>query len=222
MIYVTGSICGRFDKYKKLLTKIDLRDKDDLYVLGDVIGVEGGSLRVLEDMSMRPNVFPVLGDNEYYAHRIMTEIADETGALRRELPETMREDIKCTVKEFVAMDTDGRAWVMEYISEMPLYEEIMARGREYLLVHSGIGDFSEEKPISDYGISELALSETDYGKCYYKDKTLVTSHCPTNKIDKRYSGQIYRSECHIGLNCTEDGAGYLAAVCLDTGDDYYV
>ena len=130
MIYVTGSICGRFDKYKKLLTKIDLRDKDDLYVLGDVIGIEGGSLRVLEDMSMRPNVFPVLGDNEYYAHRIMTEIADETGALRGELPETMREDIKCTVKEFVAMDNDGRAWVMEYISEMPLYEEITARGRE--------------------------------------------------------------------------------------------
>ena len=37
MIYVTGSIRGRLDKYKKLLEKINLRERDDLYVLGDII-----------------------------------------------------------------------------------------------------------------------------------------------------------------------------------------
>ncbi len=222
MIYVTGSICGRFDKYKRLLEKIDLRSRDDLYVVGDIIGEGADSLKVLEDMSMRSNVFSVLGDNEYFAHKIMTEIADETGALRRELPETMRDDIKCTVKEFSLMDNDGRAWVMEYLAEMSLYEQINVDGREYLLVHSGIGNFCPDKPVSDYGICELALSETDFGKCYYNDKILITSHCPSYKIDKRYRGQIYRSDCHIGLNCTEDDGGYLAAVCLDTGDEYYV
>ncbi len=222
MIYVTGSIRGRFGKYQKLLEKIDLRSRDDLYVVGDIIGDCADSIRLLEDMSMRSNVFAVLGDNEYYAHKIMTEIADENGAMREKLPEVIPSDIKGALKELSLMDDEGRSWVMEYLCEMSLYEEINAGGREYLLVHSGIGDFDPDKSVSDYGIKELVLSVTDYKKIYYPDKILVTGHTPTYKIDKSFRGQIYRNGEHIALNCSEDGGGYLAAVCLDTGDEYYI
>ena len=222
MIYVTAGICGRLDKYKKLIEKIDLRSRDDLYVVGDIIGEGIGSIKVLADMSMRSNVFPLLGDREYYAHKIMVEIADENGVIHGKSPDEMPSEIKDTLNAFVQMDNDGRAWVMEYFAEMSLYEEITAGKREYLLMHSGIGDFISDKPVSDYGIKELVLSVTDYEKSYYPEKILVTGHTPTCEIDKRYSGQIYRNGYHIALNCTKEGGGYLAAICLDTGEEYYI
>ena len=37
MDYVTGDIHGCFDKFMKLLKKIKFSEKDNLYIIGDVI-----------------------------------------------------------------------------------------------------------------------------------------------------------------------------------------
>ena len=57
MVYVTGALCGNLGAYKELLGKINLKKRDDLYIIGDIIGRFGESFALLEDMSMRENVF---------------------------------------------------------------------------------------------------------------------------------------------------------------------
>ena len=62
MIYCVSDIRGDYEKYSKLLKMIRLNGRDTLYVLGNVIDGADGSMKLLLDMMMRENVFPVIGE----------------------------------------------------------------------------------------------------------------------------------------------------------------
>ena len=143
MVYVTGGICGNYTAYKKLIRTINLKKRDDLYVIGDIIGACGESFALLEDMSMRENVFPILGSNEYTALKYMKMISDDEGNLKKEQtpPQDKPEWLFKLIENFRLIDTDTRAFLIEYLSEMPLYEELTADGRDYLLINNESGDF---------------------------------------------------------------------------------
>ena len=63
MNYAISDIHGRFDKYKEMLSLIDFAPRDTLYVLGDVIDRGPDGIPILQDMMLRPNVFPLLGNH---------------------------------------------------------------------------------------------------------------------------------------------------------------
>ena len=50
MIYVMSDLHGEYEKYKAMLDKIQLRDEDTLFVLGDVIDRGNQGIRILLDM----------------------------------------------------------------------------------------------------------------------------------------------------------------------------
>ena len=56
MQYAVSDIHGCYDKYIQLLRRFDLRPTDTLYVLGDMIDRGPDGLKILLDMSMRPNI----------------------------------------------------------------------------------------------------------------------------------------------------------------------
>ena len=60
MIYVLSDLNGCFNAYNKMLDKIGFCDDDILYVLGDVVDYGRHSVKLLEDMMFRPNVYPIL------------------------------------------------------------------------------------------------------------------------------------------------------------------
>ena len=55
-----SDIHGCFDKYQEMLELIEFVPRDTLYVLGDVIDRGPDGIRILQDMNIRPNVFPLL------------------------------------------------------------------------------------------------------------------------------------------------------------------
>ena len=65
--YVCSDIHGHYDKWCALLTALDLRPDDTLYVLGDMIDRGPDGVKVLQDMMLRPNVIPILGNHEMTA-----------------------------------------------------------------------------------------------------------------------------------------------------------
>lgn len=72
-------------------------------------------------------------------------------------------------------------------------------------------------------MEEFVWTRPDYGVQYFKDKMVVTGHTPTQTISENpRPGYIYRAHNHIAIDC---GAcfegGRLAALCLDTGEEYY-
>ena len=64
----------------------------------------------------------------------------------------------------------------------------------------------------------------DYEIEYFPDVYVVTGHTPTQMIaGNPRPGYIYRKNNHIAIDCgCYRPDGRLAAICLDTGEEYYV
>ena len=77
MIYAISDIHGAYDKYIKMLEKIKFNDDDTLYVIGDVIDRGKDSIKILQDMMNRANVFPILGNHEIMALSVLKDLMVE-------------------------------------------------------------------------------------------------------------------------------------------------
>ncbi|MBQ1553364.1 MAG: hypothetical protein IIZ66_07435, partial [Clostridia bacterium] len=59
MTYVVSGINGEKELFNDLLTQIDFRDRDEMIIAGGIIDYGGDSVALIQDLSMRDNVFPV-------------------------------------------------------------------------------------------------------------------------------------------------------------------
>ena len=230
--YVISDIHGEYWQFIELLGKIKLKDTDRLYILGDVLDRGPHPIKIILKMMKMPNVIPMMGNHEYMALKCLEFLAKEfTEESLEELDDAMVESLliwkmngnKTTTDEFYNLDAEKKQAVIDYLKDFLLYKELSVNGKEYLLVHAGLGNFTPDKKLEDYSIHELVWERADYTKRYFKDKFLVTGHTPTLRMDGNNNpGYIYRKHNHIAIDC---GAcfpiGRLAAICLDTGAEYY-
>ena len=86
---------------------------------------------------------------------------------------------------------------------MPSYQEVTAADKTYILVHGGIRDFEESKPLEQYKLQDFIYERTDYERRYYSDPSiyLVTGHTPTQLIRKDMEPLIYEGAGHIAVDC---------------------
>ena len=223
---------GDYDKYMQMIKKIELKDEDTLYILGDVIDRGDDGLKILFDMMKRSNVIPLLGNHEYMAYTVLKKLNVEITAYNynTHLDETsigayenwMLNGGITTCQKFTELNKEQREEIIDYIGEFELYEELELCGREFLLVHGGIGEFEEEKDIEECNLHEVIWSRSDYSKQYYKSKYLVTGHTPTYNISDEYDGRIYIKNNHIAIDCGVSHGRSLGCICLDTLEEFYV
>ena len=55
MTFVVSNLYGRLDKFEKLIKKINLKDSDILYVLGNIVDYGDQSIDLVNDLSTRYN-----------------------------------------------------------------------------------------------------------------------------------------------------------------------
>lgn len=226
-----SDIHGCYSQYIDLLEQADFSDEDTLFVLGDVLDKGPEPIRLLQDMSMRPNVIPILGNHEYMAATVlqdmMQEITEET-CITLLSPDFMssygywiNDGGDKTLKQFLKLKQDEREALMEYLQEFSLYEEVSAGGRDYILVHAGIEPFVEGKPLEEYTLHEFILKSPDISTPYFKDKTVIYGHIPTFTMGKEHDSKIYFGKDKINIDCGAVYGGPLAMYCLDNGKCYY-
>lgn len=232
--YVISDIHGQYDMFMKMLEKISLKDEDTLYVLGDVLDRGPHPIRTLRKLMEMPNVICIVGNHELMALEclefLMQEVTEESLAgLDRDMLEGYLIWIehnggRTTLDEFRALDAQSRRDVIDFIRDFDIYEEITVAGRDYLLVHAGLGNFYPGKDIDDYSLADLVWSRAEYDIEYYPEKYVVTGHTPTQGIPGNPNpGYIYRQHNHIAIDCgCYIPGGRLAAICLDTGEEYYI
>lgn len=56
-----------------------------------------------------------------------------------------------------------------YLEECTSYEILEQGEKQYILVHAGLGDFSEEKDLEEYELVDLVEARADYDKKYFSD-----------------------------------------------------
>ncbi len=230
--YVIADIHGEYNRFMELLDKIRLKETDILYVLGDVLDRGPHPIRTLLKLMEMPNAVCIVGNHEFMALECLEFLRKEIMDISiAELDEKMLNNLatwqyngsKVTIDEFRGLDKDIQQDIIDYIKDFLLYEEVTAGEKNYLLVHAGIDNFTPEKNIEEYSLHDLIWKRADYEKKYWDDVYVVTGHTPTQEIaGNPKPGFIYRKNNHIAIDC---GAcfrgGRLAAICLDTGEEFY-
>ena len=64
MTYVTSNIHGDYDSFKRLLEVISFKESDIMYILGDIVDYGEKSMELIEDISMRYNIYSIVGEHE--------------------------------------------------------------------------------------------------------------------------------------------------------------
>ena len=230
MTYVISGIDGFSDKLTEMLDLIRFSDRDVLYVLGDAVGIGPGSLDVLNDLSMRANVYPIAGEKDFRALRMLSGfdrmakdgtapdaafIAEMTAWAENEGGQTMLAD-------FRALDDEMREGVLDFLSEMTLYEQAETGSRKYLLVHAGVRGFDASRDLDSYEPDDFMSVSPDFRTPYFSDCTVIVGHTPTSRIPGAVPGKIYRTDGFIAIDCGAAEGGTLSCLRLEDGEEFYV
>lgn len=244
MHYCISDVHGNFEKFCEMLELIDFKENDTLFVLGDVIDRHEGSIKMLEYMMEHPNIVPLLGNHEYMGVQCMKwlsqEITEETlEAMDCEkiiaISNWFSEGGDITIQEFAKLGNDRRKEIIEYILDFEIFREVEVAGNSFVLVHAGLSNFSLDRDLEDYDISEMIFERLDYKKIYFPNKYLVTGHTPTRLIHAVNSGlefgtfnrecyedTIYMENNHIAIDCGCGYDGKLGCICLETFEEFYI
>ena len=139
--YVISDIHGQYDMFMELIDKIDLKQTDTLYVLGDVLDRGPHPIKVLKKLMEMPNAICIVGNHELMALEclefLMKEITDMS---IEEFDEEMLDNLvtwqyngsKSTIDEFSELGSDEKQDIIDFIKEFLIYEEVSVSDRDYL------------------------------------------------------------------------------------------
>ncbi len=215
MIYAVSDLHGYpLEKFTDKLKEINFGEDDFCYVLGDVIDRGKDGIRLLKWIMGKSNVQMLLGNHEKMmldSEFLFSEITDESidtltqeklaaystwmanggivtlEALRKEKPEAVKD-------------------IYDFLKELPLYEAVSTEDHDYILTHSGLGNFSKTKRLSQYSEKELLWTRPDIDTKYF-DNGIITvfGHTPTVNYGKEYENNIIKTDTWINI---DTGAGH--------------
>lgn len=226
MTYVTANLHGCYTKFMELLRQIKFKESDVLYVLGDIVDYGSEPMELICDISMRYNVYAVAGEHDYTAARMLTgfekmlkkgKTPDKTYIA--EMNAWVADGGKPTLDGYRALDAEMKEGVIDYLSDMALYENVKVNGREYLLVHAGLGNL--DTGDLDPNPEEMFANPIDWNKKYFDRKTVIAGHIPTGKITGAVPGKIFCSENCIAIDCGAARGGVIGCLRLEDGKEFY-
>lgn len=215
MIYAASDLHGcSVESLLGLLEQAEFSEEDFLYILGDVIDRGPHGAELLSWIIRQKNVKLLLGNHE----DMLLNCAFLFDGVTEENPEKLTEKQRFwlrnwlhngaapTVEGFrklLAEDPERVEGILDYLREAPLYVCVEAGGTEYILVHSGIGNFRRKKPLKSYSRHDLLWERPERSTRYYPDKMVVFGHTPTAFYGEEYRGKELRTDTWI---CIDAGA----------------
>ena len=230
MIYAMSDIHGEYEKFIQMLKKIEFGDDDTLFILGDVLDRGDGSIKHLEDVSLRPNVFTLLGNHEVMAldvlDSLLVEITDENcethidNDVINKLLEYQLNGGDVTLKQFKALDPDHRFDLVDYLKDCNAYDVIDVGDKTFILSHTGCID--PDKPLAEHTLLELTFTSADENAKQFDDPNIyiIAGHTPTLAINGK--AEILRQGNRFDIDCGATFGGKLACLRLDDFKEFYV
>ena len=214
MIYVISDLHGYpLPRFKKLLALAGFSSSDHLFILGDVIDRNGdGGAAMLYWLTFQTNIELILGNHEAMllsCSFLFDEITEESiSSLDDEKIFLLNNYILNggydTVNGLKVLSKDQRQAILEYLQDCPIYESVCIDDRDFLLVHSGIDNYTPGKPISEYTEDELLWAWPNLTDEYTDEFMTVFGHTPTSSFGKEYKGKIIKTKTWIDIDV---GAG---------------
>lgn len=234
-VYVTSDLHGLpLKDLKLLLDSVNFNDNDWFYILGDVIDRQNdGGIEILKWLLDQPNVQLILGNHEAMllsCDFVFDEITDKTiGNLTQEKMDLLMNytqnggDVTLkALRSLMQTEPDTVTDILEYLREAPIYETVSVGSKDFLLVHSGLDNFSKDKKISDYTLDELIWAWPELDDEYFSDIITVFGHTPTRSYDHANKGKILKTKTWIDIDVGVPYGNSPALLRLDDLEEFYL
>ncbi len=231
MIYVSSDWHGvSLASIQKLLDQAGFGEDDFLFVLGDVIDRGRHGIELLKWLMLQPNVELLLGNHEamllscdFLFEEITEESLSRFDSQKMQLLFTWQSNgAEATMKALSAETPEMSADILDYLRDAPLFEAVEAGGKEFLLVHAGLGDYKEDQPLEDYTPDQLFFTRPTLDTVYSQSFMTILGHTPTDFYGKQYEGKMIKTETWCDIDTGAAGGGTPMLLCLDTMREYYV
>ncbi len=233
-IYATSDLHGYpLEKFRKFLKKVGFSDDDFLYILGDVIDRNGdGGVSMLCWLLEQPNVQLILGNHEamllsceFIFEKITSESLQSVTSEKLELLNTyVQNGGDVTLKALQNMSKSSPetiVYILDYLSNAPLYETVSTDKNDFLLVHSGIGDFNKSKKLTQYIADDFLWTRPELSDKYFDDIITVFGHTPTMSYGNEYMGKVLKTQTWIDIDVGVAYGQKPVILCLDDLEEFY-
>lgn len=224
MIYAISDIHGQYNAFMSLLSKINFKDTDDLYILGDAIDRGPMPIKCLQYIMAHDNIHMLLGNHELMMYESISANNWEIEKIWH------RNGGRVTAKKYLALSKSDKRQIISYIKSLPLNFEVIANGINYILCHAA--------PLCKYYNTTFAqtsllysfYNETDYAVWSRKkpkpieNKTIIIGHTPTIAFQNTEKGEVAVFDGVIDIDCGAaypERGGRLCCFCLDTQEVFY-
>lgn len=233
MNYVMSDLHGEYELFKEMLEKINFSDEDTLYILGDCCDRGEKSADIYLDIMNRKNVFAIRGNHEEMALEGLRYIIENDMFPGRNCEDFrirlwFENGGRSTINSLFEVSDEEIKAIYDYIISMPYYMTAKVGKREFVMVHAGLSNFHEDKPLEEYSVRELVWQRPNFSAKLFSEehKYLIVGHTPTFTLTNSSTVSIYRGKGDIiGIDCGatySEYGGRLACLCFDTMEVEYV
>ena len=221
MIYVTSDWHGcALKEIKALLKQANFTEQDFCFVLGGVTDGGDNGIALLEWLMEQYNIELLRGGSEQLllAHEYLFE-ADPpapTPAQSALLKKWSEMGALPTITALKAKKAEQREYIFEYLHETALFETVSAGGKDFILTHSGLGNFQKDRRLSEYSETELLWNTPMLTDRYFDEAAVIFGHTPTDTFGAQYAGEILKTDTWTDI-CT----GVPTLLRLDDGAVFY-
>lgn len=233
MVYVTSDLHGcNPAEFQQLLKKAGFTDEDFLFILGDVVDRGPHGVDWLLWLLDKTNIQLVLGNHEalmlacsFLFDEVTEESLDRLTAEQLMLVESWAENggssTMTALQSLLKNDPESVHSIVEYLKDAPLYDTVHVNGRDFVLVHAGLGNFDPNRPLDEYEPEELLMARPSLTDAYYPDATVVFGHTPTFCYGAEYEGRALHQDTWICIDTGTASGKSPMLLCLDTMEEYY-
>lgn len=215
-VYCISDIHGDYERFEKMLDKINFSQNDTMYVIGDVVDRGKEPIRLLIKIMETPNIILLEGN-----HEEMMQLALDPIHEKRVMHIWRWNGGGVTFNQFIRLEKEQREKILDYLSTLPDYMEILVGEKRFYLVHGCPSD------IHNTRVWERVDKDIDYTEMNLG--TIIFGHTPTlmyMDVDKNDYLKIFHGKGTIGIDC---GCGHsmienrrLACLRLDDMKEFYV
>ena len=200
--WIIGDIHGYSETFNQLVGKLNLRAKDIVVCLGDLIDKGPDSLQVLKTVEESSQIFTIRGNHE---EMMRLSVSPDHGKMMKSwlkyggliTLESFSDDKNLQIEL-------ARKWI-PFIENMPT-EIILDKFR---LVHAG---YDEQIPLESQKNNQRMWGRTifEVKRPLDEERQIIVGHTPVQKLSKENKDQIWASD----LSLTD---GRPSVKCIDTG-----
>lgn len=233
MVYVTSDLHGcNLAEFQLLLKKAGFTDEDFLFILGDVIDRGPHGIEWLLWLLEQTNAQLILGNHEalmlacsFLFEEVTEENLDRLTAEQLMLVESWMENggssTMSALRTLLKDDPESVHSIVDYLEDAPLYDTVQVNGRDFILVHAGLGNFDPERSLDEYEPDEVLHTRPSQETRYFDDATVIFGHSPVSYLGGE-DGKALHTDTWI---CIDTGAAMGKSpmlLCLDTMEEFYM